>query len=201
MKRGLRGLVAASWVATAIVLAGGVPAATDAQAQGDGRAPMRAEDSARLERWASDVQDIYVELNPGDFVGISPLTVRTMLDRPPVALDQRLLAGDWRCRSVQFSRQGAFGYPPFQCRIRATPAGLFFEKTSGSQRLSGLLYPDDAQHLVLLGSATANQDPQRSYRGDGNENDVVGRLYQTGRNRLMLIYTGSRGPQLYEMTR
>jgi hypothetical protein len=203
MKRG-RGLVAAICVATVGMLAVGVLAggvATDARAQSDGRARMRAEDSARLDRWASDVQDIYVELNPGDFVGISPLTVRSMLDRPPVALDQRQLAGDWRCRSVQFSRQGAFGYPPFQCRIRATPAGLFFEKTSGSQRLSGLLYPDDEQHLVLLGGTTANQDPQRSYRGDGDANDVVGRLYQTGRNRLMLIYTGSRGPQLYEMTR
>ena len=174
--------------------------ATAAAAQ-DWRGRMRAEDGARLARWASDVQEIYVGLQPGDFVGISPLTVRQMLDRPPIALDQRALAGAWRCRSVQFSRQGAFGYPPFQCRIRQTPPGLFFEKTSGSQRLSGLLLPEDAEHLVLLGGTSVNQEPQHGYRGDGNEYDVVGRLYQTGRDRLMLIYTGSHGPQLYELTR
>ena len=190
--------VAVLCLATVLVLAGGVVAGAAAQ---DWRARMRAEDGARLERWASDVQQIYVGLQPGDFVGISPLTVRQMLDRPPTALDQRALAGEWRCRSVQFSPQGTFGYPPFQCRIRQTPSGLFFEKTSGSQRQSGLLYPDDAEHLVLLGATSVNQEPQRSYRGDGNENDVVGRLYQTGRNRLMLIYTGSHGPQLYELTR
>jgi hypothetical protein len=177
--------------------------ATAAAAQTDWRARIRAEDGARLERWATDVQEIYVNLQPREFVDISPLTVRQMLDRAPVALDARALPGAWRCRNVQFGRNGVYGYPAFQCRIRATPQppGLFFEKTSGSQRLSGLLYPDDAQHLVLLGGATVNQEPQRPYRGDGNENDVVGRLTQTGPNRLLLIVTGAYGPQLYELTR
>src|SRR5438046_1345242 len=127
MKRAWSVGAAVLCLATAYVLAGGVVAGAAAQ---DGRTRIRAEDGTRPERWARGVQDIYVELNPSAFVGISPLTVRNMLDRPAVALDQRLLAAEWRCRSVQFSRQGAFGYPPFQCRIRATPQGLLFEKTS-----------------------------------------------------------------------
>jgi hypothetical protein len=174
--------------------------ATAAAAQ-DWQARIRAEDRARLDRWASDVHDITVQLQPGEFHDISPLAVRQMLDRPPVALDARALPGTWRCRNVQFSRNGTFGYPAFQCRIRPTPQGLFFEKTSGSQRVSGLLYADDAQHMVLLGGATVNREPQRAYRGDGSRDDVVGRLYQTGRNRLMLVFTGGYGPQLYELTR
>jgi hypothetical protein len=183
----------------AAMAAGAAPSA--ALAQGDARARMRPEDAARLAQWRDEVQNIYINLNPGNFTGISPLTVRQMLDRQPAALNAAALPGTWRCRNVQFSMTGAFGYPPFQCRIRATPDGLFFEKISGSQRLSGMLLPDDPQSLVLLAGATVNQEPQRRYLGDGNDNDVVGRLTQTGRNQLMLIVTGRHGPQLYELTR
>jgi len=185
----------------ALIALAALCAAGAAAAQADWQARIRADDRARLERWAGDVHDIYVQLQPAEFHGISPLTVRQLLDREAVALDLRALPGNWRCRNVQFGQRGVFGYPPFQCRIRQTPQGLFFEKISGSQRLSGQLYPDGAQHLVLLGGATVNQDPQRDYRGDGNREDVVGRLYQTGRNRLMLVFTGGYGPQLFELTR
>ncbi len=185
----------------ALIIVAALCIAGTALAQADWQARIRAEDRARLDRWASDVHDIYVQLQPREFHDISPLVVRQMLDREAVALDQRALPGNWRCRNVQFGQRGAFGYPAFQCRIRQTPQGLFFEKTSGSQRLSGLLHPDGALHLVLLGGATVNQEPQRDYRGDGSRDDVVGRLYQTGRNRLMLIFTGGYGPQLLELTR
>lgn len=186
-----------AWWACAVALC--LTAAAAAQA--DWRARIRAEDGERLARWASGVHAIMVDIQPGEYYDISPLTVRRLLDAQAGPLDARALPGNWRCRNVQIGQRGVFGYPPFECRIRQTPQGLFFEKVSGSQRLSGLLYPDDAQHLVLLGGATVNQEPQRSYRGDGNQDDVVGSLYATGRNRLLLTFTGFHGTQLYELTR
>jgi len=189
-----RVLLAVALAAT-LLLAG-----ADAPAQQPGwQSLMRAEDRAALDAWRASVDGNVAKIAPADYYGIRPDELRRLLALRPGTLDPRALPGRWRCRNVQISQSGVFGYPPFACAIRQTPQGLFFEKTAGSQRLSGMLYPDDGTRLVLLGGATVNQEPQRSYAG-GNENDVVGALFAVSRNQLMLIFTGRYGTQFYEMT-
>ncbi len=191
----IRTLLAAAFVATALLAAADAPAQ-----QPTWQSVIRAEDRARLDAWHSTVFGNVARIAPGNYFAITPVELRRLLSQQPGALDERALVGSWRCRSVQVPAAGVFAYPPFACAIRQTPQGLFFEKTAGSQRISGLLYPDGGARLVFLGGATVNEEPQRGYAG-GAADDVVGTLISISRDRAMLHYTGQTGPQLYEMTR
>ena len=119
--------------------------------------------------------------------------VRRLLER--ARMPQRLgdVAGAWQVRSLQVNDHGTFAYPWFRAAIRRTRDGLWFEKTTGSQRRSGVLLPHgDGRTLVLLGGATVNEDPQVGYsrtRGAGGPapSDTVGRLYRIGPRELLMV--------------
>ncbi len=101
--------------------------------------------------------------------------------------------GDYRCRTVKLGnkvqgRPGLVAYDWFKCRIEATPKGLRFSKVNGSQRPSGLLFPDSPRRMVLLGSiSVGNESPANSY-GLNPDRDLVGVLEHLpdGRWRLAL---------------
>lgn len=188
-------LLAAAFAATALL------AAADATAQQPTwQSIVRPEDRARIEAWRTVVHGNVARIAPANYFAITPAELRNLLSLQPGPLDERTLPGSWRCRSVQIPQSGVFAYPPFACAIRQTPQGMFFEKTAGSQRVSGLLYPDGGARLVLLGGATVNDEPQHAYVG-GGQDDVVGTLIAVSRDRALLLYTGRTGPQLYDMTR
>ena len=101
--------------------------------------------------------------------------------------------GEYRCRTVRLGSQGGeqgLGYVVydwFACRIEATPRGLKFSKTTGSQRPSGLLFPEDARHMVMLGSlALAAEPPANSY-GQRPERDLIAVLERIGDARWRLV--------------
>lgn len=188
-------LLAAAFAATALLAAADAPAQ-----QPTWQSLIRAEDRARLEAWRTVVHGNVARIAPRNYFAITPAELRNLLSLQPGQLDERALAGNWRCRSVQIPESGVFAYPPFACAIRQTSQGLFFEKTAGSQRISGLLFPDGGARLVLLGGATVNEEPQRAYTG-GAANDVVGTLISITRDQALLLYTGNTGPQLYDMRR
>ena len=102
-------------------------------------------------------------------------------------------AGDYRCRTVKLGSQGGedgLGYVVyswFACRIEQTPAGLKFTKLTGSQRPSGLLFPENDQRMVLLGSmALADEPPANSY-GQRPDRDLIGVLERIGERRWRLV--------------
>lgn len=87
--------------------------------------------------------------------------------------------GDYRCRTVKLGSQsgdaglGYVVYGWFDCRIERTPNGLKFSKLTGSQRPSGLLFPENQGRSVMLGSmALADEPPANSY-GQRPERDLV----------------------------
>ena len=101
-------------------------------------------------------------------------------------------AGDYRCRTVKLGSQGGddgLGYVVyswFACRIEQTPAGLKFSKLTGSQRPSGLLFPENDRRMVLLGSmALADEPPANSY-GQRPDRDLVAVLERIGERRWRL---------------
>ena len=73
--------------------------------------------------------------------------------------------GDYRCRTVKLGSQGGeqgLGYVVygwFSCRIEQTPRGLKFSKITGSQRPSGLLFPENDRQMILLGSLGSPKSP------------------------------------------
>jgi hypothetical protein len=102
-------------------------------------------------------------------------------------------AGDYRCRTVKLGSQGGedgLGYVVyswFDCRIEQTPGGLKFSKTTGSQRPSGLLFPENDREMILLGSlALADEPPANSY-GQRPDRDLIAVLERIGDRRWRLV--------------
>ena len=87
--------------------------------------------------------------------------------------------GEYRCRTVKIGSkaQGLKSFTQygwFTCRIEATAKGLKLSKTSGSQRPSGLLFPDTTRRVVVLGSISLGEEPAANAYGLHPERDFVG---------------------------
>lgn len=115
-------------------------------------------------------------------------------DRP---FKEKDLLGNWRCRSIQASDLLVIVYPFFNCRFIRKDGKLFFEKTTGSQRRSGYLYPSTGDHMVFLGSLTMNDDVNT-----GEYTDTVGVLVRKVSDRFLLILDATqKGYELYEIVK
>ena len=101
--------------------------------------------------------------------------------------------GDYRCRTVKLGSQGGedgLGYVIygwFACRIEATPGGLKFVKSTGSQRPSGLLFPEDAGHMVMLGSMALASEPAANSYGQRPDRDLIAVMERIGDRRWRLV--------------
>jgi len=114
--------------------------------------------------------------------------VHAVLDPMPVSVSQGALTGTWRCRSIKLGGMTAdVVYSWFTCRVSDRGGALTFEKVSGTQRLSGTLYPNEPGGYVLLGALSAKGEPLHRYSGNGasagaeaTPDDAVGVLVATG---------------------
>jgi hypothetical protein len=113
----------------------------------DWRGVVTAFDRDRYQRrqaaWDLALQQARRQPGSGDLRGLGELIdpdAQRPLATPPV--------GNYRCRTVKLGSQGGedgLGYVVygwFACRIEQTPRGLKFVKLTGSQRPSGLLFPE-----------------------------------------------------------
>jgi hypothetical protein len=77
------------------------------------------------------------------------------------------IVGSWRCRTIKLGGMTPYVvYSWFNCRISNRGGGLYFEKTSGSQRTNGFLYPADGG-FVYLGASSVIGEPPHAYSGNG----------------------------------
>jgi len=76
------------------------------------------------------------------------------------------LAGHWRCRQIKLGRMESYLVYErwFDCNIRALAGGLTLEKSGGSQRLAGLLFPDNGA-WVYVGASRVRGEPRHDYSG------------------------------------
>ncbi|MDO9338768.1 MAG: DUF4893 domain-containing protein [Caulobacter sp.] len=103
--------------------------------------------------------------------------------------------GTYRCRTIKLGSMDGKGlayvdYPWFKCSIELTPGGdLILTKTTGSQRLRGLLYPDGSgqNRLVFIGAQAWGADEKGfpTY-GQMPERDQVGVFERIGTDRWRL---------------
>ena len=151
-------------------------------------APDRDRYSRRDAAWSLALQQARRQPGSGDLTSLGDLierdAARSSVAPPP---------GDYRCRTVKLGSQGGetglgfVVYSWFDCRIEQTPRGLKFSKTTGSQRPSGLLFPEDARQMVMLGSiALAAEPPANSY-GQRPDRDIVAVLERIGEARWRLV--------------
>jgi len=134
--------------------------------------------------------------SPSDLAAIDSVIHAQATSASPSAL-----AGAWRCRTIKLG-----GLTPdviyswFRCRISERGGALFFEKLSGSQRISGFLYSEGSGYVYLGASyVTAYGPPEKPpvYSGRGasagaaaTPDDQIGllSLLADGRARLELPY-------------
>lgn len=102
-------------------------------------------------------------------------------------------AGNYRCRTVKLgARQGGPGlsfvaYGWFNCRVERTARGLKLSKTSGSQRQTGLIFPDTERRGVFLGAMSLGSEPPARGYGLNTERDIVGVIQRIGPAQWRLV--------------
>ncbi len=125
-------------------------------------------------------------------------------------INTKALLGQWSCRSYQISERIMVRYAFFNCRVNKTAKGLWFEKTSGSQRVSGYLYPDDGSQMVFIGGATVNNDPLQAYdlgqpdtANQYENHNAVGVMRQLSPRKMIMIQPSRHhaGYELYELVK
>ena len=172
------------------------PPAPPSEGQGGGvlldwRAVITPEDRSRLDRideaWRRALDQARRSEGSGDL-----LSVGALID-PDAALENAAPPpGRYRCRTVKLGHQGQTGlgfvvYGWFECEIERTAQGLRLVKTTGSQRPSGLLFPEDDLGMVFLGSLALGEEPRARSYGTNDERDFAARFERFGRARWRLV--------------
>jgi hypothetical protein len=104
------------------------------------------------------------------------------------------LTGKWRCRQIKLGLVSAYMVYDrwFTCSIRSTRGELLLEKTGGTQRFAGWLYPEQGA-WVYLGASSVRGEPRHTYSGaypalgaQVTPDDQIGLLTGIGDNHLRL---------------
>jgi hypothetical protein len=113
----------------------------------------------------------------------------TSLSGKPLPFDDKFSPlGDWSCRVIKVGGTLPLTvYNKFKCRITEDEAGLFVEKISGSQRLTGKLYKKSDTELIFLGAGHVNDEPPRQY-GQDKEQDQVAIVTRRADNKLVFEF-------------
>jgi len=130
-----------------------------------------------------------------------------VMDAQTAPVNDADLLGWWACRTIKVGGNfaGLVVYSWFDCKVSVREGFLFFEKRSGSQRLSGRLYQDGSDRRVLLAAPTYNDEPQRAYSGpeggitDPQRQDKVGVLNQLEDGRLRVVFPWSVLESTYDV--
>jgi hypothetical protein len=158
----------------------------------DWRGVVTAFDRDRYQRrqaaWDLALQQARRQPGSGDLRALGELIdpdAQRPLATPPV--------GNYRCRTVKLGSQGGedgLGYVVygwFACRIEQTPRGLKFVKLTGSQRPSGLLFPETDRQMVMLGSMALADEPAANSYGQRPDRDLIAVLERIGERRWRLV--------------
>jgi hypothetical protein len=100
--------------------------------------------------------------------------------------------GNYRCRVIKVGAKSAglldyIAYPAFNCVLRSERGIQSFVKTSGSQRVVGLIFPGDAMRQVLLGSLVLGDEERAMQYGQDETRDVAGFVERIGPRRWRLV--------------
>ena len=122
--------------------------------------------------------------------------IRSVLDSAGGPVSGRELVGDWQCRQMKLGGMApSIVYDWFRCRVRETRYGLYFEKYTGTELLSGYLETYEGGRMVLMGAITVGEQRPRPYSG-GNagagsrstSSDVIGVVSSIGPGRMRIEF-------------
>ena len=158
----------------------------------DWRGVITAADRDRYQRrdaaWSLALQQAHRQRGSGDLDSLGDL-----IDPRAASAHVTPPVGDYRCRTVKLGSQGGDDglgfvvYGWFSCRIEQTPRGLKFSKLTGSQRPSGLLFPETDRQMIMLGSVSLAAEPAANSYGRRPDRDTVAVLERIGDRHWRLV--------------
>ncbi|MCB1424633.1 MAG: DUF4893 domain-containing protein [Zhengella sp.] len=111
-----------------------------------------------------------------------------ILDGDPVSFSGADLTGNWQCRITKLDGPAALvTYSWFRCRITESGAGLYLEKLTGSQRVTGHFFDDGDKRLIFLGAGHYSYEEPLPYP-QNNERDEVAFAFLLDDGRLRLEF-------------
>lgn len=165
-------------------------AGTANAASGDWRADAKRSDIRRLEQ-LDEAWDAALSQARSDGHGRELRALGALAD-PRVSLARpQPTPGNYRCRTIKLgSPSGGLSYVAygwFRCSVALTPGGdLILEKTTGSQRQAGNLYPEANRRLVFLGAVAWGTGEGRARYGRDPDRDQVGVFERVGAGQYRL---------------
>lgn len=117
----------------------------------------------------------------------------TLVDPDAGQPDPSMPSGHYRCRTVKLGSQAEYDglgyvvYGWFRCRVERTDQGLLLTKLSGSQRVQGLLYPENSKYMVMLGAMALSNESRAPAYGARPDRDTVAVLERIGPQRWRLV--------------
>jgi Domain of unknown function (DUF4893) len=112
---------------------------------------------------------------------------------PDAALDSpRPPVGHYRCRVIKLGARASLSldylvYPATDCIIEQEDEVLSFVKSGGTQRPVGLLFPEEGNRMVFLGTMVLGDERRPLEYGRDSARDMVGALERIGPKRWRLI--------------
>ena len=101
-------------------------------------------------------------------------------------------AGDYRCRVFKLGAKVTGGrdyvaYPAYSCRVSGDGEVRQFEKTAGSQRPAGRIFPHRPSRAIFLGTLAIGDEARWLAYGRDSARDLAGIVDRVGDNRWRLV--------------
>lgn len=170
------------------------PSAADAPAAepaGTWRATATTQDKERIRNWYSSWTVALADARAKGFG--ATIDREGVLLQPMAALPNPYLpAGDYRCRTIKLGTQGRstlayVAYDWFRCRVTNEQGLMSLTKQTGSQRPVGLIFPDNLNRQIFLGTLELGDETLPLNYGTDRMRDMAGLVERIGDNRWRLV--------------
>lgn len=167
------------------------PITLSAPATANWRVVATPEDRRRINQWRTAFTEALGQARASGHS--AEIAAEGVLLNPDSALPgARLPKGDYRCRVIKLGAaregMGAFTrYPAFACRVEDEGEVASFAKMSGSQRPVGLIFDNDAQRQIFLGTLMLGDERRAIDYGRDADRDMAGAVERIGPARWRLI--------------
>ena len=160
---------------------------------------MTKEDAARLENYeatrAKAIAEAHATGSPQDVAEMDKA-----LAGSPQNLRNASLEGNWRCRTIKLGgmEPKLVVYCWFKCRLHSDDAGLWLDKTTGSQRTRGLFYDDGDTRMIYLGKLHYGYEQPGLYGADPARNQIA-YAFLVDKNRMRLEFPAPQYESLLDV--
>ncbi|RJF93486.1 DUF4893 domain-containing protein [Sphingomonas cavernae] len=167
------------------------PVTLSAPAAANWRVVATAEDRKRIGQWRTAfTQALGQARAAGHSAEIA--TEGALLDPDAALAGVEIPKGDYRCRVIKLGAaragMGAFTrYPAFACRVEDEGEVSSFAKMSGSQRPVGLIFDNDTQRQIFLGTMMLGDERRAIDYGRDADRDMAGAIERIGPARWRMI--------------